>query len=288
MSFPFVKGHGTHNDFVVLPDLSGKIHGDLDPEVVARVCDRHAGIGADGVLRVMRGGADAEWFMDYRNADGSKAEMCGNGIRVFARYLAATRLVDPAEPLLVDTRAGVRSVTFCDDDEISVVMGVPVVGANVKVTVEGRSYDAVRVDIGNPHAVVGVDSLDEVGSLLEAPTLSAEDFPDGANVEFLCRRHTGEIAMRVHERGVGETLSCGTGACAAVVASVVADEEPTPAGRGTGADEADGGGQGTRPSRPVVRVVDVPGGTLEVTWDADDRLHLKGPAVLVAEGVWVG
>jgi len=96
VSFPFVKAHGTGNDFVVLPDLDGSVHGDLDPAVVAALCDRRRGIGADGVLRVLRGrdGA-APWFMDYRNADGSVAEMCGNGVRVFARYLVEAGLVDP-------------------------------------------------------------------------------------------------------------------------------------------------------------------------------------------------
>ncbi|HET7173252.1 MAG TPA: diaminopimelate epimerase [Nocardioidaceae bacterium] len=263
MNFPFVKGHGTENDFVVLPDLNGSVHGDLSAEVVRRLCNRRTGIGADGVLRVMRSKGAAPWFMDYRNADGSAGEVCGNGIRVFARYLQRTRLADTTRPLLVDTRSGVKTVTFCDDDEVSVGMGVPRPGGPVKVSVEGRNYDARAVDLGNPHAVTFVDTLAEVGSLREPPSYSAVDFPSGANLEFVVPREPGHLMMRVFERGVGETKSCGTGACAAVVAT--AYDEP----------------------RPVTYTVDVPGGTLTVTWDEDGEIHLKGPAVLVAEGIWV-
>ncbi|MGI8578511.1 MAG: diaminopimelate epimerase [Nocardioidaceae bacterium] len=268
MNFPFVKGHGTHNDFVVLPDLGGSVHGDLDPEVVARICDRRAGIGGDGVLRVVRGKHDAAWFMDYRNADGSVGELCGNGLRVFARYLEATHLVDTQSPLSVETRGGVSQVSFCDDGEISVAIGVPVIGGRVKVDLDGRSYDAVGVDMGNPHAVVFVDTLDELGSPCESPTFSADDFPAGANVEFVVRRAPGHLAMRVFERGVGETKSCGTGACAAVVAAAGVEDD-------------------RRVERGAHRV-DVAGGRLTVTWDEDGQLHLKGPAILVAEGVWRG
>ncbi|MBA2574424.1 MAG: diaminopimelate epimerase [Nocardioidaceae bacterium] len=264
MSFPFIKGHGTHNDFVVLPDLDGSIHGDLDPRVVAAVCDRRGGIGADGVLRVIRSGHEAPWFMDYRNADGSVSEMCGNGIRVFARYLAEAGLVDPAKPLAVDTRDGLKHATFCDDGEISVDMGVPTVGDAVTVSVRGQALDAVSADIGNPHAVVVIDSLDQAGDLRDSPFFCSVEFPHGVNLEFVERRGNGHVGMRVFERGVGETSSCGTGACA--VAAVMAARD----GR----------------TSPTSYTIDVPGGVLTVRLDADQHAHLKGPAVLVAEGTW--
>lgn len=305
MSFPFVKGHGTHNDFVVLPDLDGSVHGELDPRVVVAVCDRRGGIGADGVLRVVRAGwrdgrrgvevgyvgegggvranavgadarpgpsdcnqdtEEAPWFMDYRNADGSVSQMCGNGVRVFARYLAEAGLVDPAKPLDIDTRDGRKRVIFCDDGEISVDMGVPLPRGQVTVSVQGQAFDAVSVDIGNPHAVVVIHSLDQVGDLADSPFFCGDEFPDGVNIEFVERRGDGRVGMRVFERGVGETSSCGTGACA--VAAVIARED----------------GQATAGSYTI----EVPGGVLTVRLDPEGHAHLKGPAVLVAEGTWTG
>jgi len=264
VTFPFVKGHGTRNDFIVLPDLDGTLHGDLDRHVVQRLCDRRAGLGADGVLRVLRGDVDggADWFMDYRNSDGSVSEMCGNGLRVFARYLAENGLVDAAAPLAVDTRDGIKRVTFCPDEEISVDMGRACVGGEVQVVVGGREYGAVAVDMGNPHAVVFADSVAEVGSLAVAPAYQESDFPDGVNVEFVERRGDRALGMRVFERGAGETQSCGTGACAAVAAAM-------------------GPGRSGASYR-----VDVAGGTLTVTRDEAGHLHLKGPVVLVAHGTW--
>ncbi|MDQ3484320.1 MAG: diaminopimelate epimerase [Actinomycetota bacterium] len=294
MSFPFVKGHGTHNDFVVLPDLDGAVHGDLRPEIVAAICDRRAGIGADGVLRVLRRDVDggAGWFMDYRNADGSVSQMCGNGLRVFARYLAAAGLVDPATlagPLAVATRDGVKQVAYCDDGEISVDMGAPKVGGPADISFEGRHLVGSSVDMGNPHAVVVVDALEEAGELGVSPISCVEQFPDGVNVEFVRVVGDRDLEMRVFERGVGETWSCGTGACA-VVASV-ASLTAAPAGT---ADVAPGRRAGS-PANDVARSpreapatysVSVRGGRLTVTWDVDGHLHLKGPAVLVATGTW--
>ncbi|MFY9916574.1 MAG: diaminopimelate epimerase [Nocardioidaceae bacterium] len=270
MNFPFVKGHGTHNDFVVLPDLDGTVHGDLAPDVVAALCDRRGGIGADGVLRVLRGDVDggADWFMDYRNADGSVSEMCGNGIRVFARYLAEAGLVDVAgltAPLPIDTRDGIKLVTFCDDGEISVDMGNPKVAGDVTVSLNGHAMPGRKVDMGNPHAVLAVDDLASLGELSHSPIFCSAEYPDGVNVEFVVRRGDRHLAMRVFERGSGETWSCGTGACAVVAAAISADP---------GAD------------LPQSYRLDVPGGTLTVTWDNDDHIHLKGDAVLVASGTW--
>jgi diaminopimelate epimerase len=267
----FLKGHGTENDFVLIPDANGT-H-ELTAEQVVRLCDRRAGIGGDGVIRVVRTDAtddpaaveargEARWFMDYRNGDGSLSEMCGNGVRVLGLYLVTHADVDPREPLRIATRAGVKELTF-DGDRITVDMGRPDVLSETRVEVGDRSWPATRVSMGNPHAVAFVDDLDDAGTLREEPGYDRGAFPDGVNIEFVVRRGERHVAMRVHERGSGETPSCGTGACAVMVAAAVAD----------GAE------------RGTPYTVDVPGGTLEVTWTADDRVLLAGPAVLVAEGI---
>ena len=257
MSYRFLKGHGTQNDFVLLPDPDGSVHGDLSAERVRALCDRRAGIGGDGVLRAVRPGE--RWFMDYRNADGSVSEMCGNGIRVFARYLLDHE--GASTPLEVDTRDGVKTITR-DGDSFTVDMGSPEVFTPTKVSVDGISHEALHVSMGNPHAVALVDSLDEAGSLLVEPGFDRAVYPEGVNVEFVVRRSAHHVAMRVHERGSGETRSCGTGACAVMVAVSSADEAP----RGT------------------TYRVDVPGGSLDITWTDDDRVLMTGPAVLLAEG----
>jgi diaminopimelate epimerase len=273
---PFLKGHGTENDFLLLPDPDGTVHGDLDPSLVERLCDRRAGIGADGVLRVVRAEAcddpasvaargEAGWFMDYRNSDGSVSEMCGNGVRVFGRYLVEHEGVDPTRPLRVGTRAGTKVLTFSGTD-VSVDMGAPEVLGETKVGVGDRSWPALHVSMGNPHAVVFVDALEDAGPLLAPPVHDPDEYPSGVNVEFVVRRGERHVAMRVHERGSGETRSCGTGACAVMVATALAD----------GA----GGGAAYR--------VDVPGGRLDVAWTEQDRVVLTGPAVIVASGTWLG
>ncbi|MFC5678403.1 diaminopimelate epimerase [Aeromicrobium endophyticum] len=292
MTFAWLKGHGTENDFVLLPDHDGTVHGDLDGAFVAALCHRRRGIGADGVLRVIRTealrrrepGIDsaAEWFMDYRNADGSISEMCGNGTRVFALHLAQEGLVDATRPFAIGTRDGDKPMSFRQaqgagrsaqgagrsaqgaglGDAISVDMGVPQVRDVSKVTAAGNTWEAQDVRTGNPHAVAFVDRLDEVGPLLTEPDYDQAVYPDGVNIEFVVREGERHVAMRVHERGAGETRSCGTGACAVAVATAVAD----------GAE------------RPVTYRVDVPGGTLHVTYDADDHITLTGPAEIIARG----
>ena len=267
MSYPFLKGHGTENDFVLLPDHDGSVHGDLDPGRVAALCDRRAGIGGDGVLRVVRSVAldpgfaaahpEAEWFMDYRNADGSLSEMCGNGVRLFARHLVDSGLA--SSPVPIGTRDGVKVVTV-EGERITADLGVPRAYGASAVTVGGRTWTARHVDMGNPHAVAFVASLDDAGPLLEEPGYDAATYPDGVNVEFVVRRGERHVALRVHERGSGETRSCGTGACAAAVAA------RTWAGPGA-------------PDRWWVRV---PGGTVQVTVGGD-QVELAGPAVLVAD-----
>jgi diaminopimelate epimerase len=268
-AYPFLKGHGTENDFVLLPDHDGSVHGDLSADRVRALCDRRAGIGGDGVLRVIRTtaleagrGQEAEWFMDYRNSDGSVSEMCGNGIRVFALHLVQEGLADPTRPIPVATRAGVKVLTLRDDGLVTADMGTPKVLGETEVSVPGHSWPARHVDVGNPHAVAFVEDLDQAGPLLAPPAHDESLYPEGVNVEFVVRRGAGHVAMRVHERGSGETRSCGTGACAVMVAAVVADGAP----------------------RDTAYRVDVPGGTLSVTWTADDRLLMTGPAVLVARG----
>ncbi len=271
---PFVKGHGTGNDFVIIPDVDGRL--DLTPDQVRWLCDRHRGIGGNGVLRVVRTEhlpefADfagvAEFFMDYRNADGSLAEMCGNGARVFVRYLDATGLVTDND-VVIATRGGLRSTTINSDRTVTIDMGMstpPKAKALPHVTVGERTWPATGVLVPNPHAVVFVDDLSEAGDLLAQPDVAPADvFPDGVNVEFVADRGPNHVAMRVYERGVGETLSCGTGACAVAWASRRRDGEP-------------GAGETTWQ-------VDVPGGTVHVTETASGALLLTGPADLVARG----
>jgi diaminopimelate epimerase len=272
MTFAWLKGHGTENDFVLLPDHDGSVHGDLDPSFVAALCDRRRGIGADGVLRVIRSAAvpgvtsEAQWFMDYRNADGSLSEMCGNGIRVFALHLVREGLVDATGPFLIGTRDGDKQVTVAstgdEQDHVVVDMGLARVGGTSKITAAGRTWEAHEVHTGNPHAVAFVDRLDDAGSLLTEPEHDHDVYPDGVNIEFVVHRAPQHVQMRVHERGSGETRSCGTGACAVAVASAIVDHT----------------------ERPVSYRVDVPGGTVYVTWAADDHLLLEGPAEIVARG----
>jgi diaminopimelate epimerase len=281
---PFVLGHGTANDFVLLPDHDASRYGArLEPSLVRRLTDRRRGIGADGVIRVVRtdalvrtGGdvppasAAAEWFMDYANADGSVAEMCGNGIRVLARHLVDERLADAAAPLPIGTRGGVLSVTPEADDTLTVDMGAPGAGSGAWVRVRLDAVDALAtvVIVPNPHAVVlegGLPTdLAVLGRLGGPPSFEPMGtFPQGANVEVVVRRGAQHVAMRVWERGVGETQSCGTGVCAAAWVAM----------------RADGASAGQRYQ------VDVPGGTLHVTLRDDGHLLLRGPAVVVAEGV---
>ncbi|WP_328320011.1 diaminopimelate epimerase [Streptomyces sp. NBC_00388] len=271
----FLKGHGTENDFVIVPDPDNVI--DLPAAAVAALCDRRAGIGGDGLLRVVRSAAhpeaqelagEAEWFMDYRNSDGSVAEMCGNGVRVFAHYLQRAGLVDDGD-LAVATRGGVKRVHLAKNGDITVSMGRAVLpAAGVTVTVGDRAWPALNVNMGNPHAVAFVEDLAHAGDLLSVPQFApASAYPDGVNVEFVVDRGERHVAMRVHERGSGETRSCGTGACAVAVA----------AARRDGIDPALTG-------EAVTYTVDLPGGRLQITELPDGDIEMTGPAVIVAEG----
>jgi diaminopimelate epimerase len=274
----FAKGHGTENDFVILPDPSGTI--DLTPALTARLCDRRAGLGADGVLRVVAAdpGRGAQWFMDYRNADGSIAEMCGNGVRVFARYLLDHGLAQGPE-FAVATRAGIRWLSVAADGDITVDMGPPQVLGASHATLAGRPLAGLAVSLGNPHlACVTTEPLD-IFDLSRRPAFDTGAFPAGANLELV--RFAGEhhIEMVVHERGSGPTRSCGTGAVAAAVAAAVfngPERHPTAGFNGPAG-----------PPPAGTWTVDVPGGRLRVTFDGRTSF-LAGPAVIVAEGELAG
>ncbi|MCT1394145.1 diaminopimelate epimerase [Microbacterium sp. p3-SID338] len=282
----FTKGHGTGNDFIIIADPDGQL--ELTAEQVAVLCDRHFGIGADGVLRVVRSSAipegaaalaeepDAEWFMDYRNADGSVAEMCGNGIRVFAHYLVRSGLaaIEPGSTLPIGTRAGVRDVTRSVSGYQVDLGAWKLSGDDPLVRADGLTVTrpGLGIDVGNPHVVVALASDAELGLLELTRTPELEPAPPaGANVEFvvpgepLVRDGIGHVRMRVFERGVGETLSCGTGVAATALAV-----------RYWAGTQAPDNWQ-----------VEVPGGTLGVRmFPAEDGEHvaLSGPAQLVYQG----
>lgn len=289
----FIKGHGTGNDFVVILDRDGSI--EFTAERVAAICDRRFGLGADGLLRVVPATfvADSKsdpaaklWFMDYSNADGSIAEMCGNGARVFAKFLYQSDLVDldfESREFVFETRAGEHEA-HVKHDEVAINMGKPVSGPltsqesdstdsdsqeppTVTVSVGDKEWSATAWWMPNPHAVVVVDDLAEAGSLTEAPVVTADGlFPDGQNVEFMVDNSKSDTelagSIRIFERGVGETLSCGTGACAAALALRQIH----------GADA------------PGDVAITVPGGSLVVRFDDEGDVWLIGPAEFVAEG----
>ena len=279
VTIAFTKGHGTGNDFVIVPDPDGAL--DLSDAQVQALTDRRFGIGGDGILRVVRSraidegaaaaAAGAEWFMDYRNADGSRAEMCGNGIRVFARYLTDRGLAEIGEaPFAIGTRAGVKTLSRTSDG-FEVDLGAWTIDES-DVLVQARGLDVARpglhVDLGNPHVVVALSSEREKDGLdLTAEPLIESAPRGGANVEFvvpadpLVRGGIGAIGMRVFERGAGETLSCGTGAAAAALAVR----------------------HWAGPAAPDDWTVEVPGGTLGVRM-RDGRVLLAGPATLVFNG----
>lgn len=277
----FTKGHGTENDFVLLFDERGEL--DMTPELVRFLCDRRAGIGADGVIRAVHSGRlpagtgldSATWFMDYWNSDGSTSEMCGNGARVFAALLERDAHLDLRGGLTFGTRGGPRTVTALGDGRYAVSMG--------EYRIEADEYDAeveavgltparpaLSVDLGNPHHVVALAHLGELEALdLSRAPVVHPAAPSGSNVEFVVTLggehrdgvERGRVRMRVHERGSGETRSCGTGACAVALAVR----------------------QWAGESAPDVWDIEVPGGLVTVRV-ADGQTVLEGPAVLVADG----
>ncbi|MGO4589137.1 diaminopimelate epimerase [Paenarthrobacter sp. 2TAF44] len=291
----FSKGHGTGNDFVLIAD-PGDVH-EISPEQVAQLCDRHRGIGGDGLIRavpsrylpegrvLLEQDASAEWFMDYRNGDGSLSEMCGNGVRVFVHFLIAEGLVElgPGQSLTIGTRGGIKKIV-CTADGYAVDMGpwefifpaeAQSKAMDALVSADGLEVarPGLSVSMGNPHTVVALAELSELSAtkLFTAPAVDPKP-ANGTNVEFvvpaepLVHDGVGTITMRVHERGVGETQSCGTGACAAAVAIR----------------------HWAGSSAPNSWHVNVPGGVVDVKFfpgeDGREHVELSGPAVIVASG----
>jgi diaminopimelate epimerase len=285
-SVAFTKGHGTKNDFVLLFDEHGLI--DLTPELVRYLCDRRAGIGGDGVIRAARAAAiqDARgfdgstWFMDYWNSDGTTSEMCGNGARVFAALLEREAGADLRGGLTFGTRGGTRTVTALGEGRYAVGMGEFRLGeapdgfdSEVFATGLDPVRPALSVDVGNPHHVVALAHPGELAALDLSIAPVVHPTPvQGSNVEFVVTLggevrdgiERGRIRMRVHERGSGETMSCGTGACAAALAVRF----------WAGLDA------------PDVWDVEVPGGLVTVRV-VGTRVILEGPAELVADGTVV-
>ena len=287
MSLAFTKGHGTGNDFILVLDEHGQI--DISAEQVAQMCDRHFGIGADGLIRVvptakspevahlLEQEPEAKWFMDYRNADGSDAEMCGNGIRVFARFILDNALTEltPGSTLAVATRDGIKDLTATAGG-FAVDLGLFKIGGE-ETLVRTRGLSVARpgleINVGNPHLVVALADLEELEGLelTKAPLLEPEPI-DGANVEFvvlddpLINQGVAGLTMRVHERGVGETLSCGTGIAAAAIAI----------------RHYAGGEQN-------YWKVSVPGGQVAVRMfptELGEHVSISGPAELTYSGTW--
>jgi diaminopimelate epimerase len=274
----FAKYHGTGNDFVMIEDVDDRVH--LDGKSIAALCDRRRGVGADGLIRIAPT-PGADFFMDYYNAEGEPAEMCGNGIRCLAKYVFDRGLTTETE-IDVLTRAGLKHLVLDARDgtvrTVTVDMGppaferkaIPMAGEPTdtfigrELEIDGRTFIATALSMGNPHVVLFVDPSEDLAAVPVAtlgPSIEVrEEFPNRTNVEFI-QPTNGHIKMRVWERGVGETMACGTGACASLVASELA---------GLSGRHAE---------------VEFPGGLLEVRWRSeDDHLFLTGPAVCVYDG----
>jgi len=251
-------GHGTENDFVIFFDPGEEFS--ITTAQTAAICNRESGIGADGLIRITK--PDGKWFMDYRNADGSIAEMCGNGIRVMARYLVE-RGHQPEGIFAINTRDGMKHLRVPATGDISVNMGqVTDEDEAITAAVEDKIWNGFHISVGNPHAVVFVEKIEDVGSLAIAPVVRPKEiYPEGVNVEFVEIMDNHEIKMRVHERGSGETRSCGTGTCAVALAATKFKNKKL----------------------PVQWVIYPPGGRLVVDIDGHSNATLTGPAVLIRD-----
>jgi diaminopimelate epimerase len=265
--------HGAGNDFVVLDGLRDALP-PLAP-LAARLCDRHFGIGADQLL-VVRPSQEADFRMEIWNADGSQVEMCANGIRCFYKYLRDAGHTQARE-LSVETLSGVVRPRWAGPDLVTVDMGRPILapakiptrlGAgdgpvlDVPLDVQGETVVVSSVSMGNPHAVLFVDDPESAPVERLGPAIERHPaFPNRVNVEFVAPRGRGRLQQRTWERGAGETLACGSGACAAAVVSIL---------------------------RGVVErrlEVELRGGRLEIAWPADDaHVEMTGPAARVFEG----
>jgi diaminopimelate epimerase len=271
------KYHGTGNDFVFVEDLDDSAP--VSPALIRALCDRHRGIGADGLIRVVRGREGGDFFMDYWNRDGEAAQMCGNGIRCVGKFVYE-RGHTQATQIDVETRAGVKRLVLDVEGgavrTVTVDMGppsfelgtLPMQGdPSATLLAEpfdaaGRTWKASAVSMGNPHIVLLLEPGEDLAAL-DVPHIGPQiehdpRFPQRTNVEFVVPGE-GRLAMRVWERGSGETMACGTGACAVLVAANLA-------------------GLAKRQSE-----IDVPGGTLLIEWRDDDHVFLTGPATFVFE-----
>lgn len=279
MAIQFTKMHGVGNDFIVIEDLTCSL--DIPSGTIAWLCDRNLGIGGDGMILVRPAtNSEADYFMLYYNADGSKAEMCGNGVRCFAKYLVDYNLVDKSlGELKVETPGGIKPIRY----ELTSVglmstatvdMGKPrlistdisdlmpnEIAADYSIETEYGAFTVTAISMGNPHAVLWVDDTGDapvttVGPIIEKNPL----FPLKTNVEFAQVIGIDRIRLRVWERGVGETLACGTGACATLVAASLAGR----VGRSA--------------------TVELPGGELSILWDTSEHIYMTGPATEVFNG----
>ena len=250
--------HGVGNDFIILDP--GEVEGVEDLAALARkVCDRHFGVGADGLL-IPAPSDEADLKMVYLNSDGSPSEMCGNGLRCLARYARDYEILD-GDALTIATGAGTKKVILFEDGSSRVDMGPPVLGEDVEM----RGFLFSRVSMGNPHAVAFLGSEAEVDALDLAgvgPVVERDPaFPEGTNVEFAYPRSPGEVRMRIWERGAGETLASGSGSCATAVAAI----------------------QRGLATSPVRLILD--GGCVEIGWaGAGEPVYMTGPAEYVCEG----
>ncbi|MEB3119044.1 MAG: diaminopimelate epimerase [Limnothrix sp.] len=281
MGLAFAKYHGLGNDFILL-DNRDRAEPILSPEQAVQLCDRHFGIGADGVIFVLPGEQGADYTMRIFNSDGSEPEMCGNGIRCFAKYLAALEGLENTEKTYkVHTLAGSIIPTIQADGQVTVDMGQPILAAERipttlgtagetalarSLTAAGQDWTVTTVSMGNPHCVTFVEDVSAIDLPAIGPQIECHPaFPQKTNVEFVEVVRRDYLRMRVWERGAGITLACGTGACATLVAAVL-------------------NGHSDR-----VATVELPGGPLQITWDAvSDRILMTGPAEAVFNGVWRG
>ncbi len=260
MNIGFTKMHGLGNDFVVIENMNGRIT--LAKEQIIFLCDRFKGIGADGVILIEKSDK-GDCFMNYYNADGSVAEMCGNGVRCVAKFLKDDILKDKVN-FKIDTRAGMKDIEFMSDGTFSVNMGKPMFSSTdfpgETSNLEGLSFNFVSV--GNPHAVALVESLETYDLSLIGPKIENDKiFPNKINVELVEKKYEKEYKVKVWERGCGATLACGTGACA--VYAIIAKDR-----------HIDG----------EIKI-SLPGGNLFLGQNTENDIIMRGPAESVYNGM---
>lgn len=248
----FYKMHGTGNDFIII-EAQNLPKSSQTSELAQKLCDRHFSIGADGlVIYSTKTKSDAR--MIIYNPDGTEAEMCGNAIRCIAKYMHEIKKVKKGK-LIIETLAGDINIKF-NPDGINVNMGIPKILPIELLEIDGKKIDVTCVDMGNPHAVLFVDNVKDAPVNTLGPKIEIHSkFPDRTNVEFVEVKSDKTLNIRVWERGVGETLACGTGACASLVAAKLKKA-----------------------------TVNLPGGSLIIEIKEDSHIWMTGPAEFVFEG----